>query len=56
MILRTDLEKNVSTPVLVQESTRRRDARVIYVGLVFNFGTNGKKFKEPKFKFDNGGE
>jgi outer membrane receptor protein involved in Fe transport len=47
---------NVDTPVLVQESTRRRDARVIYGGFVFNFGTNGKKSKEPKFEFDNGGE
>jgi outer membrane receptor protein involved in Fe transport len=47
---------NVSTPVLVQESTRRRDARVIYAGLVFNFGTNGKKSKEPKFEFENGAE
>jgi outer membrane receptor protein involved in Fe transport len=47
---------NVSTPVLVQESTRRRDARVIYGGFVFNFGTNGKKSKEPKFEFENGGE
>jgi hypothetical protein len=56
MILRTDLKKNVSTSVLVQESTRRRDARVIYAGLLFNFGTNGKKSKEPKFEFDNGGE
>jgi hypothetical protein len=40
--------------VLVQESTRRRDARVIYGGVVFNFGTNGKKQKEAKFEFDNG--
>jgi hypothetical protein len=47
---------NTSTPVLVLESTRRRDARVIYGGLVFNFGTNEKKSKEPKFEFDNGGE
>ena len=47
---------NVNTPVLVQESTRRRDARVIYGGVVFNFGTNGKKSKEPKFEYDNGGE
>ncbi len=44
----------VNTPVLVQESTRRRDARVIYAGFVFNFGTNGKKEKEAKFEFDNG--
>ena len=46
----------VSTPILVQESIRRRDARVIYGGFVFNFGTNGKKSKEPKFEYDNGGE
>ena len=47
---------NTTTPVLVQESTRRRDARVIYGGFVFTFGTNGKKSKEPKFEFDSGGE
>jgi outer membrane receptor protein involved in Fe transport len=47
-------KSTVSTPVLVQESTRRRDARVIYLGFVFNFGTNGKKVKEAKFEFDNG--
>jgi outer membrane receptor protein involved in Fe transport len=49
-------KSSVSTPVLVQESTRRRDARVFYGGLVFNFGSNGKKSKEPKFEFDNNGD
>ncbi len=49
-------KSNINTPVLVQESTRRRDARAIYGGFVFNFGTNGKKSKDPKFEFDNGGE
>jgi hypothetical protein len=44
----------VNTPVLVQESIRRRDGRVIYAGLVLNFGANGKKVKEAKFEFDNG--
>ena len=44
----------VNTPILVQESIRRRDGRVIYAGLVLNFGTNGKKVKETKFEFDNG--
>jgi outer membrane receptor protein involved in Fe transport len=44
----------VDTPVLVQESTRRRDARVIYGGFVFNFGKQGKA-KETKFEFDNNG-
>jgi len=43
----------VETPVLVQESMRRRDGRVIYLGALFNFGTNGKKNKDPKFEFDN---
>ncbi len=47
-------KSTVSTPVLIQESVRRRDARVIYVGFVFNLGTNGKKAKEAKFEFDNG--
>ncbi len=47
---------SINTATLVQESTRRRDARVIYGGVVFNFGTNGKKQKEAKFEFDNGME
>jgi outer membrane receptor protein involved in Fe transport len=47
-------KSTVSAPFLVQESTRRRDARVIYCGFVFNFGKSGKKPKEPKFEFDNG--
>jgi outer membrane receptor protein involved in Fe transport len=48
------MKTSVNTPVLVQESLRRRDARVIYVGAVFNFGSNGKKTKDSKFEFDNG--
>ncbi len=43
----------VETPVLVQESMRRRDGQVIFIGAIFNFGTNGKKNKDPKFEFDN---
>jgi len=49
-------KNRIDTPILVQESTRRRDGRVFYVGFVFNFGTNGKKEKAPKFEFDNGME
>ncbi|HNY02753.1 MAG TPA: TonB-dependent receptor [Bacteroidales bacterium] len=49
-------KSSINTVSLVQESTRRRDARVIYGGIVFNFGTNGKKQKETKFEFDNGME
>ena len=48
------MKSSVNTPLLVQESTRRRDARVIYGGVVFNFGTNGKKTREAKMEFDNG--
>ncbi len=44
---------SVSTPVLVQESTRRRDARVIYGGVVLTLGKKTKKNKEPRFEFDN---
>ena len=44
----------VNTPELVQENMRRRDGRVFYGGIVFNFGMNGKKQKESKFEFDNG--
>ncbi len=46
-------KSTVDTPVLLQESVRKRDYRIFYAGLVFNFGTNGKKTKEPKFEFDN---
>lgn len=46
----------VDTPELVQSSMRKRDGQVIYLGFVYNFGTNGKKTKEPKFEFDNGME
>jgi len=45
---------SISTSTLVQEATRHRDARVFYGGIVFNFGTNGKKPKESKFEFDTG--
>ncbi|MFZ4521631.1 MAG: TonB-dependent receptor domain-containing protein [Bacteroidales bacterium] len=48
------MKTSINSPTLVQESTRRRDARVIYGGFVFNFGTTGKKHKDAKFEFDNG--
>lgn len=47
-------KSHIDTPILVQDATRRRDARMVYAGFVFNFGTNGKKTKAPKFEFDNG--
>jgi outer membrane receptor protein involved in Fe transport len=48
------MKTTVDTPVLVQESIRRRDGRVFYAGFIFNFGVNGKKGKETKFEFENG--
>jgi len=48
------MNSTVDTPVLMQESVRRRDGRAVYAGLVINLGTNGKKQKESKFEFDNG--
>jgi len=48
------MKTEVDTPVLVQESTRRRDARVFYAGFVFNIGTTSKKQDEPRFEYDNG--
>ncbi|MCX6282155.1 MAG: TonB-dependent receptor [Bacteroidetes bacterium] len=46
-------KSTINTPVLVQESLRRRDGPVIYGGLVFNFSTISKKEKDIKFEFDN---
>lgn len=48
------MRSTVNTPILVQESVRRRDGRVFYAGFLFNIGTNGKKTKDHKFEFDNG--
>ncbi|MFC2102600.1 TonB-dependent receptor domain-containing protein [Bacteroidota bacterium] len=47
-------KNHIDTPVLVQDAVYRRDARVFYAGFVFNFGTNGKKTKAPRFEFDDG--
>jgi outer membrane receptor protein involved in Fe transport len=49
-------KNSVDTPELIQNSMRKRDGRVFYLGFVYNFGTNGKKTKETKFEFDNGME
>jgi outer membrane receptor protein involved in Fe transport len=49
-------KNSIETPELVQQSMRKRDGRVIYLGFVYNFGTNGKKSKDTKFEFDNGME
>jgi outer membrane receptor protein involved in Fe transport len=46
----------IETEELVQESMRKRDGRVFYLGFLWNFGSNGKKTKEMKFEYDNGME
>jgi outer membrane receptor protein involved in Fe transport len=49
-------KNNIDTPVLIEKMVRRRDAPVIYGGIVLTIGTRGKKTKDPKFEFDNGME
>lgn len=47
-------ETNVlDTPLLHEEITRRRSARIVYVGLIYNFGKATKKQKDDPLKFDN---
>jgi len=47
-------ETNVlATPLLRQEVTRRRSARIVYLGLLYNFGSPAKKSKDDPLKFDN---
>ena len=43
----------LDTPVLHEEITRRRSARITYVGFIYNFGQQSKKSKDDQLKFDN---
>jgi len=43
----------LDTPLLREELTRRRSARIIYVGLLYNFGQPAKRTKDDPLKFDN---
>lgn len=43
----------LDTPVLHEEITRRRSARILYVGLIYYFGQPLKKSKDDPLKFDN---
>jgi outer membrane receptor protein involved in Fe transport len=45
----------LDTPLLKEEVTRRRSARIIYLGFTYNFGKAGKKTKDDHdpLKFDN---
>ncbi len=43
----------INTPLLHDDVTRRRSARIVYLGLIYNFGKSGKKSKDDGMKFDN---
>ena len=47
-------ESNVlDTPLLHETVTRRRSARVVYLGFIYSFGAPAKKSKDDPLKFDN---
>jgi len=43
----------LDTPLLHEEVTRRRSARIVYLGFLYNFGQPAKKTKDDPLKFDN---
>jgi outer membrane receptor protein involved in Fe transport len=43
----------IDTPDLQRREYRKRSARVIYLGFMYSFGSNGKKEKESSLQFDN---
>jgi outer membrane receptor protein involved in Fe transport len=43
----------IDTPLLRQEVDRRRSARVVYLGMIYNFGKPVKQAKDDPMKFDN---
>ncbi len=43
----------LNTPLLHEEITRRRSARIVYLGFLYNFGQPTKKTKDDPLKFDN---
>jgi outer membrane receptor protein involved in Fe transport len=43
----------IDTPVLHDEILRRRSARIVYVGFVYNFGKGRKKAKDDSLQFDS---
>jgi outer membrane receptor protein involved in Fe transport len=47
------MQSRINSPELVMETTRKRDGLVVYGGVVFNIGSNGKKAKDAKFEYDN---
>ena len=45
-------ETKLSTPLLTEDSSRRRTSRVIYLGVIYSFGGSKKK-KDDSMQFDN---
>ena len=43
----------LDTPALREQIVRRRSSRIVYLGLVYNFGQATKKAKDEQLKFDN---
>jgi len=43
----------LATPTLREVIVRRRSARIIYVGILYNFGKKPKKSSDEVMKFDN---
>jgi outer membrane receptor protein involved in Fe transport len=43
----------LDTPLLHEELMRRRSARIVYVGFLYNFGQPTKRTKDDPLKFDN---
>jgi outer membrane receptor protein involved in Fe transport len=43
----------LDTPWLKEDIVRRRSARIVYVGFIYNFGKPAKKSKDDGLKFDN---
>lgn len=43
----------INTPILHDEITRRRSARIIYAGFIYNFGKATKKKKDDSLQFDD---
>jgi hypothetical protein len=43
----------IDTPELQRREYKKRSARIIYLGFIYNFGSNGKKEKESGLQYDN---
>lgn len=43
----------LNTPILYDKTIRRRSPRIIYAGVVMNFGKSNEKQKEEQLKFEN---